>query len=276
MAKETGKFSPENLRDKMPRRAFYPAFQGSAFRLHCLTATRSAPFQSGLGSFCCTPQRRHSRTLPFRRNQAPKKMKRCCQINEPRRKASGYCPLRANKIRTDFHLPCQKLKSAWMRGLAACRIAQRFCNTQENPWRDFHLPCQPVKSHGWRLSSMQNCIAILQSLEKSMEGFFQGKSYARLEWRQGCLQPVAVPAREWSAKARNHGKRVTKGPFSRLQQRNEWQSKKNYRPKKYRLHYNFDLNQIFCCKISLYRHIFLRYYYNYILKSFGVEKNDSE
>ena len=113
-----------------------------------------------------------------------------------------------------------------MRGLAACRIAQRFCNTQENPWRDFHLPCQPVKSHGWRLSSMQNCIAILQSLEKSMEGFFQGKSYARLEWRQGCLQPVAVPAREWSAKARNHGKRVTKGLCSRLQSRNEWQSKK--------------------------------------------------
>ena len=90
----------------------------------------------------------------------------------------------------DFHLPCQRLKSAWMRGLAACRIAQRFCNTQENPWRDFP------------------------------------ESYARLEWRQGCLQPVAVPAREWSAKARNHGKRVTKGLCSRLQSRNEWQSKK--------------------------------------------------
>ena len=36
----------------MPRRAFYPAFQGSGFRLHCLTATRPAPFQSGLGVFC--------------------------------------------------------------------------------------------------------------------------------------------------------------------------------------------------------------------------------
>ena len=28
---------------------FLPALQGSGFRLHCLTATRSAPFQSGLG-----------------------------------------------------------------------------------------------------------------------------------------------------------------------------------------------------------------------------------
>ena len=48
-ANKTGEFSPENSRDKMPRMAFYPAFQGSGFRLHCLTATRSAPFQSGLG-----------------------------------------------------------------------------------------------------------------------------------------------------------------------------------------------------------------------------------
>ena len=30
-AKATCKFSPENLWDKMPRRAFYPAFQGSEF-----------------------------------------------------------------------------------------------------------------------------------------------------------------------------------------------------------------------------------------------------
>ncbi|MBQ1590900.1 MAG: hypothetical protein II077_02530, partial [Treponema sp.] len=27
LAKETGKFSPENLRDKMTRRAFYPALR---------------------------------------------------------------------------------------------------------------------------------------------------------------------------------------------------------------------------------------------------------
>ena len=32
----------------MPRRAFYPAFQGSGFRLHCLTATATPPFQSGV------------------------------------------------------------------------------------------------------------------------------------------------------------------------------------------------------------------------------------
>ena len=30
LAEQTGKFSPENLRDKMPRKAFYPAFQGFA------------------------------------------------------------------------------------------------------------------------------------------------------------------------------------------------------------------------------------------------------
>jgi len=34
LAEETGKFSPENLRDKMPRKVFYPAFHGSGFRLH--------------------------------------------------------------------------------------------------------------------------------------------------------------------------------------------------------------------------------------------------
>ena len=50
-AKATCKFSPENLWDKMPRRAFYPALQGSGFRLHCF-ATATPPFQSGLGSVC--------------------------------------------------------------------------------------------------------------------------------------------------------------------------------------------------------------------------------
>jgi len=51
LAEEAGKFSPENLRDKMSRRAFYPALQGSGFRLHCF-ATATPPFQSGLGSIC--------------------------------------------------------------------------------------------------------------------------------------------------------------------------------------------------------------------------------
>ena len=165
----------------------------------------------------------------------------------------------------DFHLPCQRLKSAWMRGLAACRIAQRFYNTQENPWRDFHLPCQPVKSHGRRLSNTEICLANLRSLQKSMEGFLKDHTP---DWSGG----VAVPAREWSAKARNHGKRVTKGLCSRLQPRNEWQSKKNYRPKKYRLNYNLSSQlkflkkfppKNFCRKILLYRHIFLSYYYKY-------------
>ena len=35
LCKKSGKFSPENLRVKMPRRAFLPALQGSA-ALHCL------------------------------------------------------------------------------------------------------------------------------------------------------------------------------------------------------------------------------------------------
>ena len=75
LAKRTGKFSPENLRDKMPRRAFYPALQGRS-KLRCEnrltppllpgsalrqaqgphpTATRSTPFQSGLGFISSTP-----------------------------------------------------------------------------------------------------------------------------------------------------------------------------------------------------------------------------
>ena len=62
LAEKTGKFSPENLLDKMPRRAFYPAFQGSALRLHCLTATATPPFQSGLGLMARTPLHRHSQT----------------------------------------------------------------------------------------------------------------------------------------------------------------------------------------------------------------------
>jgi hypothetical protein len=45
-------------------------------------------------------------------------------------------------------------------------------------------------------------------------------------------------------------KRVTKGPCSRLQPRNEWQSKKNYRPKKYRLNYNLS-SQLKFLKIFL-------------------------
>jgi len=56
-AEKTGKFSPENLRDKMPSVAFYPAFQGSGFRLHCLRQPAcGGPFQSGLGWWARTLQ----------------------------------------------------------------------------------------------------------------------------------------------------------------------------------------------------------------------------
>ena len=57
LANRTGKFSEENLREKIPRRVFFPAFQGSGIRLHCLSATAPPPFQSGLGLFC----KRHSK-----------------------------------------------------------------------------------------------------------------------------------------------------------------------------------------------------------------------
>ena len=67
--------------------------------------------------------------------------------------------------------------------LAACGIALRFRNPWKNPRRDFSkagsgnvfLSCQQIKSHGWRLSSVQNCEAILQSQKKSKEGFFQSR-----------------------------------------------------------------------------------------------------
>ena len=61
LAEKPGKFSPENLRDKMPRKAVYPALQGSGSRLHCLAATRlRGPFQSGLGLISSTPARNNS------------------------------------------------------------------------------------------------------------------------------------------------------------------------------------------------------------------------
>ncbi len=133
-----------------------------------------------------------------------------------------------------------------MRGLAACRIAQQFCNTQENPWRDFHLPCQPVKSHGRRLSNTEICLANLRSLQKSMEGFLKDHTP---DWSGGRVACNPLPFPQGNG-ARRRGttilatkfraKRVTKGLCSRLQPRNEWQSKKNYRPKKYRLNYNLS------------------------------------
>ena len=39
--------------------------------------------------------------------------------------------------RRDFLRTCQQIKSPWRGGLATCRSAQRFCNTQKNPRRDF-------------------------------------------------------------------------------------------------------------------------------------------
>ncbi|MBQ2207795.1 MAG: hypothetical protein II413_11405, partial [Treponema sp.] len=49
VSKKTGEFSPENSWVKIAWMQFLPALQGSA-ALHCLTATATPPFQSGLGS----------------------------------------------------------------------------------------------------------------------------------------------------------------------------------------------------------------------------------
>ncbi len=67
--------------------------------------------------------------------------------------------------------------------LVTCRIAQRFCNPKKNPRRGFSwagsgnviVSCRKIASHGGRVSNMQNCAAILQSQEKSTEGFFLGR-----------------------------------------------------------------------------------------------------
>ena len=37
------------------------------------------------------------------------------------------------------------------------------------------VSCRKIASHGGRVSNMQNCAAILQSQEKSTEGFFLGR-----------------------------------------------------------------------------------------------------
>ena len=50
LANEIGKFSPENLRDKMPRRGFIPLSR-VPLSLHSY-GTAAPPFQSGLGFFC--------------------------------------------------------------------------------------------------------------------------------------------------------------------------------------------------------------------------------
>ncbi|HBB14036.1 MAG TPA: hypothetical protein DCZ76_07135 [Treponema sp.] len=64
----------------------------------------------------------------------------------------------------------------------------------------FFLSCQTISSHGWRVSSVQKGNALLQSFQKSMEGFF-GATYAAVEGR-GALP--AVPCK--------HIKQGTKPP----------------------------------------------------------------
>ena len=59
---------------------------------------------------------------------------------------------------------------------------------------------------------MQNCVAILQSIKKFMDGFFDGKSYAGLEGRGALPQGNG-------ADRRNPAKPVTKDLFGRIRGR---------------------------------------------------------
>ena len=76
----------------------------------------------------------------------------------------------------------------------------------------FGFFCKAISSQGGRLSSMQNCVAILQSIKKFMDGFFDGKSYAGLEGRG------ALPQGNGAGR-RNPAKPVAKGLFGRIRGR---------------------------------------------------------
>ena len=81
--------------------------------------------------------------------------------------------------------------------LAACRSARRFCNPKKiHGWiflgktppvpAALSFACQAVPSHGWRLSSMQKCKALL--LNKC---FFGGKFPSTGSGNVVCLLPCA-------------------------------------------------------------------------------------
>jgi len=59
-----------------------------------------------------------------------------------------------------------------MCGLAACRTAKRFCNHKKIHGGVVSFLPNSKKRMDARLSSVQNCIAVLQYQKKSMEGFF--------------------------------------------------------------------------------------------------------
>ena len=56
-------------------------------------------------------------------------------------------------------------------GLATRRFALQISDPFKNPWRDFSYLIKIKERMDARLSSMQNCAAILQYSRKSMEGF---------------------------------------------------------------------------------------------------------
>ena len=64
LCKVAGEFYEVKLAGKNCMEAFFPAFQGSAFRLHCLTATAAPPFQSGVGCMASSLLRLYGKLFP--------------------------------------------------------------------------------------------------------------------------------------------------------------------------------------------------------------------
>ena len=67
------------------------------------------------------------------------------------------------------------------------------------------LSCKKIQSHGWRLSSMQNCVAVLQS---------NNNPYAGLEGRGTRCEAME--------RKRNPGKPVKNGLFGRISKKITW------------------------------------------------------
>ncbi len=83
---------------------------------------------------------------------------------------------------------------------------------------------------------MQNCKAILQSLEKSMEGFFQGNSTKPTpDWRGGAavataMEGVGPPGTPESGWRKEMSARIK--PKNKMVEQSDYRPR-NYRPKKH-------------------------------------------
>ena len=64
--------------------------------------------------------------------------------------------------------------------------ANVFLTRNSSPLQGFlPLTCQALSSQGGRVSSLQNCIAILQSFKKSMEGLSRSCQIVKSAWMRG-------------------------------------------------------------------------------------------